>query len=176
MLLLSGGWPYNPAEYTVNDYDADFVDVVSAGADPRSGRAQLYGPLADAANLLGYTLYPVDVPGLVRESRDASVGAPSNEPAALAGGSFPRELQSHASLEYLAQGDRRRGADQRRAATRRSSATSADTRSYYWLGFTPDADAGRQAARDQGRGADAPASRCGRARASSTSRSPRSSR
>ena len=35
MLLLSGGWPYNPAEYTVNDYDADFVDVVSAGADPQ---------------------------------------------------------------------------------------------------------------------------------------------
>jgi hypothetical protein len=77
MILMSGGWPYNPAEYTVNDYDADFVDVVSAGADSMMpvGK-ELYGNLANAANLLGYTLYPVDVPGMQREGRDASVGAP----------------------------------------------------------------------------------------------------
>jgi VWFA-related protein len=137
MLLLSGGWPYNPAEYTVNDYDADFVDVVSAGADPQIpvGR-ELYGTLANAANLLGYTLYPVDVPGMVRDSRDASVGAPTNEQAGSVGGLFPRELQSHASLEYLA----KETGGEALINSRRDDAferVTADTRSYYWLGFTP---------------------------------------
>jgi VWFA-related protein len=137
MILLAGGWPQNPAEYTVNDYDANFIDVVSAGADPMiaSGR-QLYGSLADAANLLGYTLYPVDVPGLVRESRDASVGAPSNEFEAGTGGFFPRELQHHASLEFLAH----ETGGEALINSRRDEAferVQGDTRSYYWLGFTP---------------------------------------
>jgi VWFA-related protein len=137
MLLLAGGWPHNPAEYTVNDYDADFLDVVNAGSDPLIpvGR-ELYGTLADAANLLGYTLYPVDVPGLVRESRDASFGAPSNDAEASLGGIFPRELQSHASLEFLAEetGGRAMINSQRDEAL---ELVEADTRSYYWLGFTP---------------------------------------
>ena len=137
MLLLSGGWPLNAAEYTVNDYDADFVDVVSAGADPQIpvGR-QLYGTLADAANLLGYTLYPIDVPGLVRESRDASFGSPSNDAEASLGGLFPRELQSHASLQFLARetGGRAMINSQRDEAL---ELVEGDTRSYYWLGFTP---------------------------------------
>jgi VWFA-related protein len=137
MLLLSGGWPYNPAEYTVNDYDADFVDVVSAGADPLIPvGSELYGDLANAANLLGYTLYPVDLPGMQRDSRDASVGAPTNEQAASIGGLFPRELQSHASLEYLA----KETGGEALINSRRDEAferVTADTRSYYWLGFTP---------------------------------------
>ena len=137
MILLSGGWPYNPAEFTVNDYDADFVDVVSAGADPLMpvGR-QIYGELSDAANLLGYTLYPVDLPGMQREFRDASTGAPSNEQEASIGGLFPREEQSHASLEFLA----RETGGEALINSRRDVAferVNADTRSYYWLGFTP---------------------------------------
>ncbi|HVR29840.1 MAG TPA: VWA domain-containing protein [Thermoanaerobaculia bacterium] len=137
MLLLSGGWPHNPAEYTVNDYDADFLDVVSAGADRRIpvGR-ELFGTLADAANLLGYTLYPVDVPGLVRESRDASFGAPTTEAAGSLGGIFPRELQSHASLEFLA----RETGGRALINSLRDEAlelVEGDTRSYYWLGFSP---------------------------------------
>ena len=138
MIILAGGWPQNPAEYTVNDYDADLVDVVSAGADSqiRSG-PQLYGTLANAANLLGYTLYPVDVPGLQRESRDASVGSPTNEFEGSTGGLFPRELQSHASLEYLA----RETGGTALINSRRDEAlerVESDTRSYYWLGFTPE--------------------------------------
>jgi VWFA-related protein len=137
MLLLSGGWPHNAAEYTVNDFDADLIDVVSAGADPMipAGR-QLYGALSDAANLLGYTLYPIDVPGLVRESRDASFGAPSNEAEASIGGLFPRELQAHASLEFLADetGGRALINSLRDDAL---ELVESDTRSYYWLGFTP---------------------------------------
>ena len=137
MILLSGGWPYNPAEYTVNDYDADFVDVVSAGADPLIpvGR-QIYGDLTNAANLLGYTLYPVDLPGMQREFRDASTAAPSNEQEASIGGLFPREDQAHASLEFLA----RETGGEALLNSRRDVAferVTADTRSYYWLGFTP---------------------------------------
>jgi VWFA-related protein len=137
MILLSGGWPYNPAEYTVGDYDADFVDVVSAGADPLIpvGR-ELYGTLSDSANLLGYTLYPVDVPGMQREGRDASTGFPSNEQEASIGGLFPRELQGHASLEFLA----RETGGEALLNSRRDEAferVTADTRSYYWMGFTP---------------------------------------
>jgi len=138
MILLSGGWPYNPAEYTVNDYDADFVDVVSAGSDPMLPVGKdLYGELANAANLLGYTLYPVDVPGMQRQFRDASVGAPSNDQEASVGGIFPRELQGEQSLRYLAQ---ETGGEAMINGMRDSvfEHVNDDTRSYYWLGFTPE--------------------------------------
>lgn len=137
MLLLSGGWPFNPAEYTVNDFEAGFLDVVNASYDPLVpiGRT-LYGQLADTANLLGYTLYPVDVPGFVRETRDASFGPPVQGPGQIATPLFPREHQSHASLEFLAArtgGEALLNAERDEALAR----VAADTRSYYWLGFTP---------------------------------------
>ena len=157
MILLSGGWPYNPAEYTVNDYDADFVDVVSAGADPMIpvGR-QLYGDLANAANLLGYTLYPVDVPGMQRDSRDASVGAPSNEQAGVDRRLVPARAAEPRQPRVPGRGDRRRGAAQ--LAPRRGVRARHRRHPLLLLArLHADAVAGRPAARDRGRG------RCARA-------------
>lgn len=111
MLVLSGGWP--------------------AGVAPR---------VIEGANLLGYSLYPVDVsgmqsapvpfdaskPGLAAENANATYGFISSEWeqrvehgfAALA-----RETGGQASLN----GNRESGLDR----------TLEDTSSYYWLGFSP---------------------------------------
>ncbi|HEX2255022.1 MAG TPA: VWA domain-containing protein [Thermoanaerobaculia bacterium] len=52
-LLLTGGWAYDPARLATPG--ACVQDVL--------GGAELFRPLTDTANQLGYALYPVDVPG-----------------------------------------------------------------------------------------------------------------
>ena len=142
MMILSGGWPVSPAEYTVASYEASFEDVGWAATDNNldSGRG-LYGSLTDTANLLGYTLYPVDVPGMNWRALDAEYQSPDSFSGAgaaqTAGGLFPREQQGHDLLNFLA---RETGGEaminaQRDLAFER---VVADTRSYYWLGFSPD--------------------------------------
>lgn len=138
MLLMAGGWPYSPAQYTVNDFEASFIESASGSWDSRvKGAQDLFGPLSDTANLLGFTLYPVDMPGMQRESRDASYGA---APAGAGSGFYPREDQIHASLLFLADetGGEAMINSQRDHAFDR---VVDDTRSYYWLGFTPERSA-----------------------------------
>lgn len=84
MLLLSGAW--------------------TLGVAP-----QLYGPMVEAANRLGYTLYPMDV----AQSDVRAVSALGD----LAGKTGGRVVVS-ARMEALGE-------------------IAADTGSYYWLGFTP---------------------------------------
>ncbi len=146
MLLLSGGWPFAPAEYTINDFSAEPQDAITSGAtneDSGKARDKLLEPLATTANLLGYTLYPVDVPGLWRDdTTDASLGASDlitgaarsqNNPATA----LPREQHHHAALDFIA--DRTGGRSlinaQRDDALR---AAISDPRTYYWLGFSPE--------------------------------------
>jgi VWFA-related protein len=65
LLLLSGGWPYSLASY-----------IRGSGSVPLSRELpegeKLLRPLTRAANLLGYTVYPVDVPGVSSVAADAS--------------------------------------------------------------------------------------------------------
>jgi VWFA-related protein len=126
MILLSGGWPYSPADYAIDDPNRPLSE-----RDVPTGE-QLYRPLTDTANLLGYTVYPVDVPGLDSNLVDASLsGSPRN-----AGGINQRENEIHSSLQYVASetgGTALLNATNLRALDR----VNADTRSYYWLGFTP---------------------------------------
>ena len=127
MLMVSGGWPFRPADFVTGDplaasFDRDFEE----------GR-EIYGPLAETANLLGYTLYPIDAPGLDGTSRfDAASRVPLN-------GAFAnfRELEIHDSLRYLA---RETGGEALLNGQRAQplSLVSDDTRSFYWLGFNPD--------------------------------------
>lgn len=143
MLLLSGGWPYSPAEYTVNDFNASIEETL-AGVFEQGipGREELLRPLSDTANRLGYTLYPVDVPGLSRETGvDASRGVredPVTRPAGSSVGTsvFPREDHHHSSLVFLADetGGRALLNAQRDVALEE---VALDTRSYYWIGFSP---------------------------------------
>ena len=129
MLLLSGGWPYNPAQWVVNDpartiYEADFSD----------GR-KLYQPLVETANRLSYTLYPVDVPGVVAfgtSAADATLEV-AEVRRTLA---IDREQEEEFSLLNMA---RETGGTALLDGANLNAfeRVVSDTRSYYWLGFTP---------------------------------------
>ncbi len=130
MLLLSGGWPFDPVRFAIDSsFRAAHESSISIGAD-------LYRPLTDTVNLLGYTLYTVDLAGNQTTAFDRSLAQASEveSPWTL---SFDREQELHAALDFLA---RETGG---RALTNSLgkeplAAAVADTRSYYWLGFTPD--------------------------------------
>ncbi|HYG65422.1 MAG TPA: VWA domain-containing protein [Thermoanaerobaculia bacterium] len=125
MLLLSGGWPLRPVDYVVNSFERTILT-----REAPEGEA-LLRPLIRTANLLGYTIYPVDVPGVEAVSADATEsGGPS------LGTSNVREQEIEDSLELVAArtGGRPLVNGLRAAALEQAAA---DTRSYYWLGFTP---------------------------------------
>ena len=106
----------------------------------------LYDPLVHAANLVGYTLYPVDLPGHRPEKvRTAASGRYGGGPfvsdLAYAGRSsngrwVNLEPSQHAAFEFLA---RETGGVAMINAARSTALAdaAADTRSYYWLGFEP---------------------------------------
>lgn len=124
MLLLSGGWPYSPADFVINDPGRPIVS-----RDLPRGE-ELLRPLTDTANRLGYTLYPVDVPGVEANGPDASLGAPRDVGMNL------REQEMHASLQFVA-AETGGKALLNSLRERALPDVAADTRSYYWLGFTP---------------------------------------
>jgi VWFA-related protein len=124
MILLDGGWPFSPADYALNDPNRPVLD----NNVPRG--EQIFRLLVDTANLLGYTLYTVDVPGVDNNGPDASDAGPRDVGLNL------REQEVHAALEYVA----RETGGEALINGRRSQALPAaasDTRSYYWIGFTP---------------------------------------
>lgn len=143
MLMLAGGWPMSPARFT--------VDSVAAGRpiiDPTIPDGNdLLDPLVRTANLLGYTLYPVDVPGLsttpagkaadfgptrIVETIDSPTGRADlpDTPGARSA----REFEQEASLRYVAEetGGKAMINGLRTAAFEQ---VAQDTRTYYWLGF-----------------------------------------
>ncbi len=127
MLLLDGGWPFSLSDYVANDPTRPILESEIPGGDT------VLRPLTDTANLLGYTVYPVDVPGLSSDLSgiDASAGGPA--PTA----NFPiRQQEIYATLDYVAQAT---GGEALRAGLRSQALAkaAADTRSYYWLGFSP---------------------------------------
>lgn len=136
MLLLSGGWPFSPARYTVGA-GAEALPVTEPGIP--EGEA-LFGPLVDTANRLGYTLYPVDLPGL-----DTSPVATAAEPlpGATAGGRFSREREQEQTLLWVAEKTGGRALLDA-ARTGAFETAVADTRSYYWLGFEAPRGDGRE--------------------------------
>ena len=140
MLLLAGGWPESPALYTIADRGIVAASLGASSDSRLMSQDDLYGPLVSAANLIGYTLYPVDVPGFRPEfSLDASVGLDSNSagnPSAGAGAFQERELLQHSTLQLLAYSTGGLPMINSGRDTALADAV-ADTRSYYWLGFEP---------------------------------------
>jgi len=128
MLLLSGGWPYSPADYAINDLNRV---LMSSREVPRG--EDLLRPLAETANLLGYTIYTIDVPGVEVQGPDASE---SEVESASDTGLNVREQEVHHTLDYVAN---KTGGRALINSLRGKALTTAeaDTRSYYWLGFTP---------------------------------------
>jgi VWFA-related protein len=129
MLLLSGGWPYFPVDYLYSSFDRLILDRQGLDGD------DLYGRLVDTANLLGYTLYPVDVPGLDRELTDVTIDT-APDPQVFRNDSFLREQEIHFTLDRLAETT---GGKSFINAGRLNALEEvvSDTRSYYWLGFSP---------------------------------------
>lgn len=129
MLLLSGGWPLEPSQ-----------TVVAPGqlAIPERdlpGGPKLFQPLADTANLLGYTIYPVDVPGLEGDG-DIAADATVDDRDLSVGSSRDKEQEVQAALFFLA----RQTGGKALVNSKRDqvfTTVASDTRSYYWLGFTP---------------------------------------
>ena len=138
MLLLSGGWPVSPAEYAAaspgGSFDAAFRAAQEQGI-PAYHR--LLSPLTDTANLLGYTVYPIDVPGM---TATIDVSARRAVPTLGGGVSSDREYGIHDTLRIIAEqtGGRPLINSQRMHAI---ETVADDLRSYYWLGFTLDRQA-----------------------------------
>jgi VWFA-related protein len=109
LLLLSGGWPFST-------YPA------------------LLWPLTATANRLGYTFYPVDVPGLDPEAVAADARLTLPEPHGYITTGWERD--SDYTLELLA---RATGGKAILHSARLTALERADddTRSYYRLGFSP---------------------------------------
>jgi VWFA-related protein len=124
MLMLSGGWPFSPIDYVVNNPNRPVTERVTPSGE------EIFQPLVDTANRLGYTLYPVDVPGLESGAADAALAGPSPTGFNL------REQEHEASLRYVAQ---QTGGEAlvNSANGKLLQVAESDTRSYYWLGFTP---------------------------------------
>lgn len=123
MLLLSGGWPASIQSYIRGDL------AISPTRELPDGE-NLLDPLTSTANLLGYTLYPVDVPGIQTEPASATATEPQGGFSSLA------EQEIEGSLYYLAKetgGKPVLNSNRTQALANASS----DTRSYYWLGFSP---------------------------------------
>lgn len=123
LLLLSGGWPFSIQSYLRGSRDSALSRELPEGE-------KVYGPLASAANLLGYTIYPVDLPGVQEGAASATdIGASGS------GGRY-REQEVEGALSFLA---KQTGGRPLINALRDKALDVAeeDTRSYYWLGFTP---------------------------------------
>ncbi len=140
MLLLTGGWPRSPALFTVAAASESTINAAAAGDGYMMSEDELYGPLVSAANLIGYSLYPVDLPGASRDFvGDASVGVgpdPGPNTLSVVAGSLNREDLLQGTLELLAHAT---GGVPMVNAERDAALARAveDTRSYYWLGFEP---------------------------------------
>jgi len=151
MLLYSGGWPFYPAVFL-----GEYVSPIILSTDVEEGSA-IFRPLSDTANLLGYTLYPIDLPGFADilsndtggEAFTAGVEARDLVPdyagvgTGIGGTSgnfrFERQQEVHYTLRFLAeQTGGRAFIDAER--TDAFDEVVSDTRSYYWLGFTPERD------------------------------------
>lgn len=145
LLLAAGGWPNRPARWVTDTRASTGIEEEFPSGDT------LYGPLIETANRLSYTIYSVDVPGL------SSVRGTSG--AGTAGIDLPRGLLSDRAVDELARRQQRQRLDRNeeedaaldliaRETGGRSFLNAdsldalarvvEDTRSYYWLGFTPD--------------------------------------
>ncbi len=130
MLVLSGGWPSvervsSRGLLASRPQWMEWIDS-EAGDD-------VFRPLVDTANLLGYTLYPVDMPGL-----GAGTGADveDNDFVNASLISSPWDQATDYGLNYLARETGGKAAVNS-ARLEALDRLAADTSSYYWLGFSP---------------------------------------
>jgi len=127
MLLLSGGWPFSPQGFIRG------TDDVPPSRELPDGE-NLLRPLTSTANLLGFTIYPVDVPGIeTGGTADATTfAAPQPGRVTL----NVREQEIEGSLSFIA-GETGGRALLNSSRDKALTMAADDVRSYYWLGFSP---------------------------------------
>ncbi len=129
MLMLSGGWPSSISNWVAGTFEPVLDDA-------RLDRWRPFEPLIETANRLGYTLYPVDVNG-VEGSQTA--GAEYGSAVAAAAASERAEnreyLEEDTLFELAAATGGRAFVDG--AGFNALEGAVEDTRTYYWLGFSP---------------------------------------
>ncbi|MCH9647543.1 MAG: VWA domain-containing protein [Deltaproteobacteria bacterium] len=127
MLLISGGWPYSPRRFV---YESDNLENFDQSLRDSDWGRRVLGPITETANLLGYTVYPIDVPGITSTGSDISQARPTRR------FNTAREDEIHSTLRLIADetGGRPLLDSARLDALDR---VVTDTRTYYWLGFTP---------------------------------------
>jgi VWFA-related protein len=140
MLLLSGGWPQSARDFL----GGAELGPAAAGRCHEEG-PRLYQPIYATANLLGYTLYPVGLEGPTAGGLSAATGGRdvTFENPSVRGAGFgvesdtiDAEFQRRATLERLAAETGGRALVGSGRLTAFESVVD-DTRSYYWIGFTP---------------------------------------
>lgn len=139
LLLLGGGWPIRSAGFLAGSGNPGSEQLAGESWSLTFDDRALVGAMADAANLLGYTVYPVDLHGLRSGGGDVEQQAPRVDALGLADvGSAPHtvELLRQGTLRYLAHETGGR-ALLFRDRTQTLDTVLADTRSYYSLGFSP---------------------------------------
>lgn len=128
LLLVSGGWASSIFDDRGESANVDY-------STDRSQR-QMFDPLIDTANRLGYTLYPVDAQWQQYAYGDASVGSLRE---AQVRNYLRREREWSNETALLEIADETGGrALLGGAGTPVLEKVKDDTRSYYWIGFTPD--------------------------------------
>ncbi len=80
MMILSGGWPFDSTQIASANGNRPVLENYLPRGD------EIFKPLADMANLFGYTLYPVDVPGLQYSGPDVQSGGLPTSVASVASG------------------------------------------------------------------------------------------
>ena len=142
LLLLAGGWAGTPASFAVADGGQSSESAAETAFASAAAAGTFTGqPLLDAAGELGYTIFPVDVPGnwtseistTAAESRFDPQTANEGTPLRPA---IRREQILHSMLTDLAEetgGVALLNAERTRALSRATD-LSLD---YYWLGFSP---------------------------------------
>lgn len=130
MLLVAGDWPLLPSEYALGENTLAWLYEGIRGGET------LYRPLVDTANRLGYTIYSIDTPGLEATSGASASDRTVVEAGFRANASRAREWSVESTLHFVAAAT---GGKALINASREHALQRAfeDTRSYYWIGFSP---------------------------------------
>lgn len=130
LLVLAGDLPFAVGQYVAGFSGGSAERVITDSRLPTG--EELYSPLVETANLLGYTIYPVDVGGVTTQvaSVEEVRALEPVESAAL----FDSENDVHFGLLHLAE-ETGGKAILNTANVEALERVALDTASYYWLGF-----------------------------------------